>query len=382
MKKITLILLIILLVLSLCSCANSRYDEIIDTAQSGKTPPTLDIQYNHKDNSIHWNKISDVDKYKIQINEYYKETTGNQVYFKEDLAKGIYAVTVTPKGYKSTTTLITVDVEAQNSYLDTGLFISAIIILSLALAGAVTLILKLKKINTFSNNIPEETTENKTNLLLKDAEDKILQLSEENEKLKQKNTETNTTLEIFFNENQSLKEKAETAIQEKEAIAKVKSEKETIISELSQENNILTKQLENLKKSKTNSSKKDKSKDFRKEHDANYRCNDSHYVRSKSEREIDNFFFNNDIFHIYEAKYEDPITKKELYPDFYLPKYKLYIEYFGMDNNEYNKKREEKIKIYKSNPNIKFEIIDFSDDFNLTEKLQQICRNYSIPVKY
>ena len=115
---------------------------------------------------------------------------------------------------------------------------------------------------------------------------------------------------------------------------------------------------------------------------ANYRCDDGHFVRSKSEREIDNFFFNNNILHIYESKYHDPNSDKTFTPDFYLPVYNLYIEYFGLNTPKYNKIREEKIRIYKANPNINFEYLDYTDDFNITEKLQHICRKHNIPVKY
>ena len=112
-----------------------------------------------------------------------------------------------------------------------------------------------------------------------------------------------------------------------------------------------------------------------------YRCKDGHQVRSKAEREIDNFFFENRIFHIYEQKYEHPITKEWTLPDFYLPDHNLYIEYFGLTNYEYLQNREKKIKIYQSDRNIRFEYLTKANDENIYEKLEDICRKYNIPLK-
>ena len=114
---------------------------------------------------------------------------------------------------------------------------------------------------------------------------------------------------------------------------------------------------------------------------APYRCKDGHQVRSKAEREIDNFLFENQISHIYEQKYEHPITKEWALPDFYLPNYNLYIEYFGLTTPEYLFKREQKIKMYQSDRNIRFEYLTQANDENIFEKLEDICRKYNIPIK-
>ena len=121
------------------------------------------------------------------------------------------------------------------------------------------------------------------------------------------------------------------------------------------------------------------------EYDPNYKrykCEDGDIVRSKGEREIDNFLYRNNIDHQYETFYKHPVRNKITRPDFYLPKYNLYIEYFGRYGDpSYDKNREEKIPMYQSDYSINFEYLTYEDDYNVTEKLESICRKYSIPYK-
>ncbi len=59
-------------------------------------------------------------------------------------------------------------------------------------------------------------------------------------------------------------------------------------------------------------------------------------VKSLEECQIANFLFTNGIDYIYEADYEIPTAsrdKRQYRPDFYLPKYGIYIEHFGVDRN-------------------------------------------------
>ncbi len=121
--------------------------------------------------------------------------------------------------------------------------------------------------------------------------------------------------------------------------------------------------------------------DYRKKHKKDFRCKDGHYVSSKSEREIDNFFFDNGIKHVYEENYKHPTTGKTALPDFYLPDYNLYIEYFGMTTEDYIRNREEKIDMYQSDKSIKFAYLTYKDDNIIYEKLKDICYKYSIPTK-
>lgn len=113
-----------------------------------------------------------------------------------------------------------------------------------------------------------------------------------------------------------------------------------------------------------------------------YKCKDGDIVKSKGEREIDNFLFDNRIWHIYEKQYIHPETKKTAKPDFYLPDYNLYIEYFGISNDEnYLRSKDYKIKMYQSDKSINFEYLTFEDDNCLFDKLKIICQKYHIPVK-
>ena len=78
-----------------------------------------------------------------------------------------------------------------------------------------------------------------------------------------------------------------------------------------------------------------------------YTCKDGHIVKSKSEREIDNYLFDHKIAHAYEkALVIDAETFK---PDFYLKDMDIYIEHWGYnsDNEEYNRRKEYKLPKYK-----------------------------------
>ena len=121
--------------------------------------------------------------------------------------------------------------------------------------------------------------------------------------------------------------------------------------------------------------------DYRQKYPKNFRCADGLEVRSKSEREIANFFFENDIKYVYESEYQHPYTKQTAFPDFYLPKYNLYIEYFGCADQSYTENKEYKIKMYHSDRNIKFAYLTYEDDYDLTGKLKEICRKYKIQLK-
>jgi len=118
-------------------------------------------------------------------------------------------------------------------------------------------------------------------------------------------------------------------------------------------------------------------KDYRQLYERPFRCYDGDYVRSKTERDIDNFFFENRIWHIYEKEYTAPSGQK-YYPDFYLPDHNLYIEYFGLTSDEYVSKMQEKISMYQMDKDIKFEYLTGEDDTNIVEKLTDICAKHNI----
>ena len=91
------------------------------------------------------------------------------------------------------------------------------------------------------------------------------------------------------------------------------------------------------------SSKKEQKEDFREKFKAEYRTNDGHYVRSRAELVIANWLFAEGM--AYEKRV--PI-KEDVYCDFYIPKGKIYIEFWGLKDDEaYIKRKEKKIELYK-----------------------------------
>ena len=81
-----------------------------------------------------------------------------------------------------------------------------------------------------------------------------------------------------------------------------------------------------------------------------YTCADGHIVKSKSERDIDNYLFNHGIFHVYEKPFPiDGRKEHDIHPDFYLPKEDVYIEFWGYDssNQRYTDSKNYKMDIYR-----------------------------------
>ena len=84
--------------------------------------------------------------------------------------------------------------------------------------------------------------------------------------------------------------------------------------------------------------------DFRKKNPPEYRTDDGHFVRSKDERYIDNWFFKNKIAH----SYEDKLGGANIYCDFFLP-YRggIYVEYWGLvEKDDYNRRKKQKTDYY------------------------------------
>lgn len=90
------------------------------------------------------------------------------------------------------------------------------------------------------------------------------------------------------------------------------------------------------------------------DYEGRYTCKDGHIVKSKSERDIDNYLFEHNISHAYERELPYGSTDKEvLHPDFYLPNYlgegnHVYIEHWGYNENniQYTKTKKFKMPIY------------------------------------
>lgn len=114
---------------------------------------------------------------------------------------------------------------------------------------------------------------------------------------------------------------------------------------------------------------------FREKFEAKLRTTDGHYVRSKAEMLIDNWLYMAEIVHAYERKL--PI-EEEVYCDFYIPTGKVYIEYWGYENDpKYLKRKEQKQEIYKK---YGFKLIELEDKDvqNLDDILPRLLLKHGI----
>jgi len=123
--------------------------------------------------------------------------------------------------------------------------------------------------------------------------------------------------------------------------------------------------------------------DFRKKYPADYRTKDGHYVRSKAELTIDDSLYLWGIAHAYEKKL--PNTTENVYSDFHIPSGNgrpkaVYIEYWGMENDEkYNHRKNKKIEIYNK---LELSLIQLNDaDIkNIEDSLQKYLLQHGIKV--
>ncbi len=108
-----------------------------------------------------------------------------------------------------------------------------------------------------------------------------------------------------------------------------------------------------------------------------HRAMDGHWVRSKAEGLIDNWLYMSGIVHAYERLL--PI-EEELYCDFYVPAGKVYIEYWGLENDpKYKQRKEKKKEIYKK---YDFNLIELNDEHikNLDDYLPKMLLKFNVPV--
>ena len=118
-----------------------------------------------------------------------------------------------------------------------------------------------------------------------------------------------------------------------------------------------------------------KSSGFREKFVAKHRATDGHMVRSKAEMLIDNWLYMAEIVHAYERKL--PI-EEEVYCDFYIPTGKIYIEFWGLENDpKYLARKEAKKAIYKK---YNFKLIELTDEevFNLDDVLPRLLLKFGV----
>ena len=91
--------------------------------------------------------------------------------------------------------------------------------------------------------------------------------------------------------------------------------------------------------------------DIRDKYPPELKTDDGHFVRSKAEMLIDNWLFKNNIPHAYEVSVFLPNNPdQDLYCDFFLPTYGIYIEYWGLEGDKsYDLRKEQKIELYLNN---------------------------------
>lgn len=114
---------------------------------------------------------------------------------------------------------------------------------------------------------------------------------------------------------------------------------------------------------------------FREKFEAKHRSADGHYVRSRAEMLIDNWLYMSEIVHAYERKL--PI-EEDAYCDFYLPVGKVYIEFWGMENDEkYAERKKAKLDIYNKYGFHLIELVD-ADIQNLDDILPKKLLKFGI----
>ena len=115
--------------------------------------------------------------------------------------------------------------------------------------------------------------------------------------------------------------------------------------------------------------------DFREKFVAKHRATDGHFVRSKAEMIIDNWLYMAEIVHAYERKL--PI-EEDVYSDFYIPTGKVYIEYWGYENNEkYLSRKKQKLELYKKYDFNLIELMD-KDVLNLDDVLPRMLLKHGV----
>lgn len=115
--------------------------------------------------------------------------------------------------------------------------------------------------------------------------------------------------------------------------------------------------------------------DFRTKFEAKHRATDGHFVRSKAEMLIDNWLYMAEIVHAYERRL--PI-EEEVYCDFYIPTGKIYIEFWGLENDpKYAERKRVKKEIYEK---YNFKLIELTDEdvFNLDDVLPKMLLKFGV----
>ncbi|CAN5754515.1 hypothetical protein BH24DEI2_BH24DEI2_04650 [soil metagenome] len=118
-------------------------------------------------------------------------------------------------------------------------------------------------------------------------------------------------------------------------------------------------------------------KSFRERFPATHRATDGHLVRSRAEMLVDNWLYMSGLVHAYARQLP---VEEELYCDFYVPEGKVYIEYWGLeDDPRYAARKATKKDIYAK---YNFNLVELSNDHirNLDDYLPKMLLKFNIIV--
>ena len=118
--------------------------------------------------------------------------------------------------------------------------------------------------------------------------------------------------------------------------------------------------------------------EFRQKHEAKYRTQDGHRVRSRAEAMIDDYLYRNNIAHAYERRL--PGIDEDVLSDFYILKGNVFIEFWGMEENEkYAARKKTKLEIYAREG---FHLIELNNDDiqSLDDILPRKLKKYGINI--
>jgi hypothetical protein len=124
--------------------------------------------------------------------------------------------------------------------------------------------------------------------------------------------------------------------------------------------------------------KVEKSLGFRDKFPPTHRAADGHWVRSRAETLIDNWLYTSSVIHAYERLLP---VEEELYCDFYIPKGRVYIEYWGLENDpKYMARKAAKKEIYLK---YGFNLIELNDEHiqNLDDYLPKMLLKFNVAIE-
>lgn len=108
------------------------------------------------------------------------------------------------------------------------------------------------------------------------------------------------------------------------------------------------------------------------------KAKDGRFVRSLSEKIIIDYFFDHYIRVVYEKTIpyiNEKGEEKELHPDFYLTDYDLYLEFNGLTNKSYLKKKNYANKIYQEK-GLKVEVLQSEDIDDIETTMEKLLSKY------